>query len=70
MSHALAQVLLLTSSAERLVSVFCPSPSTMRSSSWDVLECDIPPEHDSVWNWTQSKQSSVTRVKKVKQLTG
>lgn len=45
-----AQVLLLTSSAEIPMSAFCPSPSTIRSSSCEVLECDRPPGHDSVWN--------------------
>lgn len=44
-----AQVLLLTSSAEIPISAFCPSPSTILSSSWEVLECDKPPGHDSDW---------------------
>lgn len=42
------QVLLLTSSAEIPMSEFCPSPSTIRSSSWEVLECERLPGHDSV----------------------
>lgn len=43
-----SQVLLLTSSAEIPVSAFCPSPSTIRSSSCEVLECDRLAGHDSV----------------------
>lgn len=46
-----AQVLLLTSSAEGPRSLICPWPSTMRSSSWDVPERDIPTAgQDSDWN--------------------
>lgn len=45
-----SQVLLFTSSAEIPISTVCPSPSTILSSSWEVLECDKPPGHDSDWN--------------------
>lgn len=47
-----AQVLLLTSSAEGPKSLICPWPSTMRSSSWEVPERDMPTAgQDSDWNW-------------------
>lgn len=50
-----AQVLLLTSSAEGPTSLTCPWPSTMRSSSWEVPERDIPTAgHDSDWNCVRS----------------
>ena len=45
------QVLLLTSSAEGPTSAPWPWPSTMRSSSWEVPERDIPTTgQDSDWN--------------------
>lgn len=45
-----AHVLLLTSSAEGPISAFCPSPSTIRSSSWEIPVRDSPTEHVSDWN--------------------
>lgn len=46
------QVLLLTSSAEGPASAPWPWPSTMRSSSWEVPERDIPTTgQDSDWNY-------------------
>lgn len=51
------QVLLLTSSAEIPISAVCPSPSTIRSSSWEVLEWDRLPGHDSVWNWNKTENN-------------
>lgn len=45
------QVLLLTSSAEGPESAAWPWPSTIRSSSWEVPERDMPtPGQDSAWN--------------------
>lgn len=53
------QVLLLTSSAEGPASAPWPWPSTMRSSSWEVPERDIPPGQDSDWNcgWGPSERA-------------
>lgn len=51
-----AQVLLLTSSADGPMSVTCPCPSTIRSSSCEVPERDIPTTgQDSDWNYKETK---------------
>jgi len=61
-----AQVLLLTSSAEGPTSLTCPWPSTMRSSSWEVPERDIPTAgHDSDWNCDRSGAQGCWWVPKV-----
>lgn len=52
-----AHVLLLTSSADGPMSVIWPCPSTMRSSSCDVPERDIPTTgQDSDWNYKKKKE--------------
>lgn len=49
-------MLLLTSSAEGPISVFWPSPSTMRSSSWETPVRDSPAEQDSDWNYKHTQE--------------
>lgn len=51
-----AHVLLLTSSADGPISAFCPSPSTIRSSSWEIPVRDSPTEQDSDWNYRSTAE--------------
>lgn len=57
-----AHVLLLTSSAEGTSSAFCPSPSTIRSSSCEIPERDSPTEQVSDWNCKSKVQNRLVSM--------
>lgn len=55
-------MLLLTSSADGTISAFCPSPSTIRSSSWDIPVRDSPTEQVSDWNYKRKVQNKLVSI--------